>query len=51
MKDTPHIKSIVQTQTRAFTAAKRLAYWITGKKVSTDNCAEVSKKRVKFFNA
>lgn len=52
MKNDPHIKSVVQTQTRAFTAAKWLTYWIMKKKyVSMDNDTEVSKKRVNFFHA
>lgn len=50
MKSKPHIISVVQTQTRAFTAAKRLTYWKMEKKLSTDNGAKVSKKRVKFSN-
>lgn len=48
MKDKPHIKSVVQTQTRAFTAAKRLTEWIMEKKKSIDDGTEVSKKRQNF---
>lgn len=49
MKATPHIKSIVQTQTRAFTAAKRPAYWIPGKKSINRQLCRGLQKKSKIF--
>lgn len=49
MKNKPHIKSVIQTQTRAFTAAKRLTYWRMEKKIINTHWCKGLQKESKIF--
>lgn len=49
MKSKPHIISVVQTQTRAFTAAKRLTYWKMEKKIINRQWCNGLQKESKIF--